>query len=48
MLVSSQTGRAHLLLISSTPGFAGGAIGVVTLEDVIEVRLGSLFEFPHG
>ncbi|KAF9065028.1 hypothetical protein BDP27DRAFT_1229478 [Rhodocollybia butyracea] len=31
-----QTGRAHLLLISSTPGYAGGAIGVVTLEDIIE------------
>ncbi|PPQ83850.1 hypothetical protein CVT25_000909 [Psilocybe cyanescens] len=31
-----QTGRAHLLLISRTPGVAGGAIGVITLEDVIE------------
>ncbi|KIN93515.1 hypothetical protein M404DRAFT_1008871 [Pisolithus tinctorius Marx 270] len=31
-----QTGRAHLLLISHTPGIAGGAIGVITLEDVIE------------
>ncbi|KAI3610831.1 hypothetical protein WG66_006775 [Moniliophthora roreri] len=31
-----QTGRAHLLLISKTPGIAGGAIGVVTLEDIIE------------
>ncbi|KAK1218264.1 hypothetical protein PQX77_014637 [Marasmius sp. AFHP31] len=31
-----QTGRAHLLLISRTPGHAGGAIGVVTLEDIIE------------
>ncbi|KAI6113792.1 hypothetical protein EDD16DRAFT_1802980 [Pisolithus croceorrhizus] len=31
-----QTGRAHLLLISRTPGIAGGAIGVITLEDVIE------------
>lgn len=31
-----QTGRAHLLLISRTPGVAGGAIGVVTLEDIIE------------
>ncbi|KAJ8093174.1 hypothetical protein PM082_020659 [Marasmius tenuissimus] len=31
-----QTGRAHLLLISKTPGHAGGAIGVVTLEDIIE------------
>ncbi|KAI5885072.1 DUF21-domain-containing protein [Schizophyllum commune H4-8] len=31
-----QTGRAHLLLISNTPGKAGGALGVVTLEDIIE------------
>jgi len=31
-----QTGRAHLLLISKTPGISGGAIGIVTLEDVIE------------
>ncbi|KIM81896.1 hypothetical protein PILCRDRAFT_821253 [Piloderma croceum F 1598] len=31
-----QTGRAHLLLISRTPGIAGGALGVITLEDVIE------------
>ncbi|KAJ6570877.1 hypothetical protein DFH09DRAFT_1277498 [Mycena vulgaris] len=31
-----QTGRAHLLLISSTPGKPGGAIGVLTLEDIIE------------
>jgi len=31
-----QTGRAHLLLLSRTPGEAGGAIGVLTLEDVIE------------
>ncbi|KAK6992934.1 hypothetical protein R3P38DRAFT_3224301 [Favolaschia claudopus] len=31
-----QTGRAHLLLISRTPGKPGGAIGVVTLEDIIE------------
>ncbi|KAF7760648.1 hypothetical protein Agabi119p4_10057 [Agaricus bisporus var. burnettii] len=31
-----QTGRAHLLLISLTPGKAGGAIGVITLEDIIE------------
>ncbi|KAJ3823149.1 hemolysin [Lentinula raphanica] len=32
-----QTGRAHLLLISRTPGIAGGAIGIITLEDIIEV-----------
>ncbi|EIW86153.1 DUF21-domain-containing protein [Coniophora puteana RWD-64-598 SS2] len=31
-----RTGRAHLLLISQTPGVAGGGIGVITLEDVIE------------
>ncbi|KAF6741908.1 hypothetical protein DFP72DRAFT_941086 [Ephemerocybe angulata] len=31
-----QTGRAHLLLISKTPGRAGGALGVITLEDIIE------------
>jgi len=31
-----QTGRAHLLLVSNTPGVAGGALGVVTLEDIIE------------
>ncbi|KAF7336326.1 hypothetical protein MVEN_02181000 [Mycena venus] len=31
-----QTGRAHLLLISLTPGRPGGAIGVLTLEDIIE------------
>jgi hypothetical protein len=30
--VNSQTGRAHLLLVSRTPGKAGGALGVVTLE----------------
>ncbi|KAG2065965.1 DUF21-domain-containing protein [Suillus decipiens] len=27
-----QTGRAHLLLVSRTPGIAGGGIGVITLE----------------
>lgn len=31
-----RTGRAHLLLLSRTPGFEGGAIGVLTLEDIIE------------
>ncbi|KAJ8594393.1 DUF21-domain-containing protein [Rhizopogon salebrosus TDB-379] len=31
-----QTGRAHLLLISRTPGMAGGGIGLITLEDIIE------------
>lgn len=32
MYINSQTGRAHLLLVSRTPGKAGGALGVVTLE----------------
>ncbi|KAI5992429.1 hypothetical protein EDD15DRAFT_2530351 [Pisolithus albus] len=31
-----QTWRPHLLLVSRTQGVAGGAIGVITLEDVIE------------
>ncbi|KAG6856742.1 hypothetical protein H0H87_001342 [Tephrocybe sp. NHM501043] len=31
-----QTGRAHLLLISRTPGRAGGAIGVITLEEIVD------------
>jgi len=31
-----QTGRAHLLLISRSPGQPHGALGVVTLEDIIE------------
>ena len=32
LTLPSQTGRAHLLLISRTPGKAGGAVGVITLE----------------
>ncbi|KAJ7776549.1 hypothetical protein DFH07DRAFT_951680 [Mycena maculata] len=32
IVFSGQTGRAHLLLISRTPGKAGGAIGIITLE----------------
>ncbi len=35
----SQTGRAHLILISRTPGIAGGAIGVITLEGVYPLYL---------
>jgi len=31
-----QTGRSHLLLISTNPGQPIGALGVVTLEDIIE------------
>ncbi|KAI9637481.1 uncharacterized protein MKK02DRAFT_23698 [Dioszegia hungarica] len=35
-----QTGRAHLLLISNTPGQRGGALGIVSLEDLIEEIIG--------
>lgn len=35
-----QTGRAHLLLISSTPGRRGGALGILSLEDLIEEIIG--------
>ncbi|WOO83829.1 Protein MAM3 [Vanrija pseudolonga] len=35
-----QTGRAHLLLISDTPGQRGGALGVISLEDLIEEIIG--------
>ncbi|KNZ55899.1 hypothetical protein VP01_254g4 [Puccinia sorghi] len=31
-----QQGRSHMLLVSSQPGEEGGALGVVSLEDVIE------------
>ena len=34
-----QQGKAHLLLVSNTPGVEGGAIGIVSLEDVIEELL---------
>jgi metal transporter CNNM len=33
-----QTGRAHLLLISRTPGKAGGAMGVITLEGMYRTK----------
>ncbi|CAE6430448.1 unnamed protein product [Rhizoctonia solani] len=35
-VVSSQTGRSHLLLITENPGEPHGALGVITLEDIIE------------
>lgn len=35
-----QQGRSHILLVSTTPGRDGGAIGVVSLEDVIEEMIG--------
>jgi metal transporter CNNM len=30
-----QTGRAHLLLISETPGQKGGALGIVSCKPVL-------------
>lgn len=35
-----QQGRSHMLLVSSQPGEPGGALGVVSLEDVIEEMIG--------
>lgn len=35
-----QQGRSHMLLVSSNPGESRGALGVVTLEDVIEEMIG--------
>ncbi|GAA5974567.1 hypothetical protein JCM21900_001746 [Sporobolomyces salmonicolor] len=35
-----QQGRSHILLVSETPGESRGAIGVVSLEDVIEEMIG--------
>ncbi|KAI0477190.1 hypothetical protein GGR56DRAFT_636209 [Xylariaceae sp. FL0804] len=35
-----QEGKSHMVLISETPGEDRGAIGVITLEDVIEELIG--------
>lgn len=35
-----QTGRSHMLLVSKSPGQSEGAIGIVTLEDVVEELIG--------
>lgn len=35
-----QEGKSHMVLVSEQPGQAGGALGVVTLEDVIEELIG--------
>jgi Mg2+/Co2+ transporter CorB len=40
-----QEGKSHMVLVSSTPGENTGALGVVTLEDVIEELIGE-YETP--
>ena len=35
-----QEGKAHMVLVSSSPGMPDGCLGVVTLEDVIEELIG--------
>lgn len=35
-----QTGRSHMLLVTTNPGQPKGALGVVTLEDVVEELIG--------
>jgi metal transporter CNNM len=35
---SFQSGRSHILLVAEKPGSDQGALGIVTLEDVVEVR----------
>ncbi|KAJ9478957.1 Protein MAM3 [Pseudozyma hubeiensis] len=35
-----QQGRSHMILVSTHPGESRGALGVVTLEDVIEEMIG--------
>ncbi|ORY99190.1 hypothetical protein BCR43DRAFT_556605 [Syncephalastrum racemosum] len=35
-----QEGRSHMALVSQNPGAHGGALGVITLEDVIEELIG--------
>ena len=35
---SFQTRRSHILLVTETPGRDEAAMGIVTLEDVVEVN----------
>lgn len=35
-----QEGKSHMAIVSSNPGGYGGALGVITLEDVIESLIG--------
>ncbi|KAL4973408.1 hypothetical protein BDW66DRAFT_168690 [Aspergillus desertorum] len=40
-----QEGHSHMALVSESPGSNGGALGVVTLEDVVEELIGE-YVFP--
>lgn len=40
-----QEGHSHMALVSESPGSNGGALGVVTLEDVVEELIGE-YAFP--
>jgi metal transporter CNNM len=41
-----QEGHSHMLVVSNSPGEKDGALGVVTLEDVIEELIGE-YVTPH-
>lgn len=41
-----QEGKSHMLVVSSSPGDKNGALGVVTLEDVIEELIGEYGPSP--
>jgi len=43
-----QEGKSHMVLVSDYPGEDRGALGVVTLEDVIEELIGEYVFFQHS
>ena len=42
-----QEGKSHMVLVSAYPGEDRGALGVVTLEDVIEELIGEYVKVPE-